>query len=219
MSVSAGFLIKKKSWFWCNHPTNVDRCSGSTTPGCCCAVANATSCGPPRPRVRRPGSRYRWSRRCRLGRRLRQTRPWRWCRRWRCECGRAERSCCCSEAEKEFKKSTKLTEKRFLSALTTFAVMPYSLLAPSVCICDLRRSAITEFLRTSSARIVSRRIVIRRVRIGVLGLFASAVSFKNRFLNATSKVPICRRVCRAFSKLWTVRRRAILSGPLPESLS
>lgn len=70
-------------------------------------------------------------------------------------------------------------------------VIPYSFLAPKVCIADLRLSAITEFLRTSRARIVSARMVRRRVRMGVAGLFsASAVSFRKRFLKATSNVPI-----------------------------
>lgn len=50
---------------------------------------------------------------------------------------------------------------------TLAAAAPYSLFAPNVCIWDFRLSAITEFLRTSSARIVSRLIVMRRVRIGV----------------------------------------------------
>jgi hypothetical protein len=74
----------------------------------------------------------------------------------------------------------------------TVVVIPYSLLAPSVCICDFLRSAITEFLRTSKARIVSARIVIRRVKIGVPALFSSfcAVSLRKRFLKATSSVPI-----------------------------
>lgn len=49
----------------------------------------------------------------------------------------------------------------------TFAATPYSLLAPRVCICDFLLSAITEFLRTSSARMVSARMVMRRVKIGV----------------------------------------------------
>lgn len=113
------------------------------------------------------------------------------------------------------------TKKSRFECFLTLAATPYSLLAPSVCICDFLLSAITEFLRTSSARIVSARIVMRRVRIGVCALFSScwAVSFKKRFLKATSSVPICRRGCRAFSRFWMVRRRATRSGPLPESLS
>lgn len=131
--------------------------------------------------------------------------------RWRVVVGLLEENGVRQNLEVEVPKAT-------LTLFTT-PVMPYSLFAPSVCIWDLRRSAITEFLRTSSARIVSRRMVMRRVRMGVPLLFSSAVSFRKRFLKATSSVPIWRRGWRAFSRFWMVRRRAIRSGPLPESLS
>lgn len=102
--------------------------------------------------------------------------------------------------------------------------------APRVCIDDLCRSAIIEFLRTSRARSVSRRIAMRLGSMGPVPLgagpsaadvlFASCeVSFRKRFLKATSSVPIWRRGLLAFSRLKTVRRRAIRSEPLPESLS
>lgn len=55
----------------------------------------------------------------------------------------------------------------YQTSCVTIPVTPYSLLAPSVCICDFLRSAITEFLLVSKALSVSLRNVILRFRTGV----------------------------------------------------
>lgn len=69
--------------------------------------------------------------------------------------------------------------------LRTMLLLLNSFLAPRVCMCDLRLSAITELTRTSNAFIVSRLIVRRRLNTGVpkrleiykLNLFISSFYF------------------------------------------
>jgi hypothetical protein len=86
-----------------------------------------------------------------------------------------------------------------VSAMTL--LFPYSFLAPRVCMWDLRLSAMTGLTLTSNAFIVSLLIVSLRLRTGVPAFAAFALSLANRFLNATSKVPICRFFCAARSRL------------------